>query len=394
MTSADTAPDPPRSLRTPASGAKGRPDIVAGPARLAPDRRAVSPIVGSVLMLAIATGAVAAILFWGVPLIQESSGRASLDAASEQLLLLDELADTVADSGGGISAETVFTVDRGGLFLEPAGDRWVVTYGVTSGPGAADVSLWGLDDTDADYHVKNEGTGALLDLYVAHDLVTPTGTTPLNGVAVGTLGAGASARVTVADTSPAGIPRDIEETFLRVRMYRFGPSPDTLVAEAWIFDPGAVAYRLPSPGGFFSARLVNGALFVQAPHGRWIEDLDTVQHFESKGGGDPHLFVTLEELRRLDGPPTAGAGSVGLKVRSEVNRVLGPTQKVTDLRINVTGPGGADAEVWQRWIAVNEPAFTAERGADRRGTAAYLAGPVDLSMFYHRLVFPDGFQPR
>lgn len=364
-------------------------------AALADDASGVTPLIGAVLTMVIVVGAIGAIMVWGLPAMQHAGARASLDAVVAQLGLLDDLTDDMAEAGGGIAGKAVFTYDRGGMTLGPRGDRWVVVYGLGVRP--ANLSLAGLSDGDANLTVRNEaggagagggaGTGGAVSSVVASfarvegDRIVPIGT-----AGVGDLTPGNQTRVQVQDAT--GRPVPVDGRFLRIRFHEFAAHPDTLVAEAWVVDPGAVAWRLASPGGFFEARLVQSAVLVRTPFDARIEGLDAVTWVQRNASQTPALFVSVERIR-ADGPgvaTTAGRGSWGLRVQSDVATTLLPRAVLAEhLRISVAGP---DGDLWRRWLVIEEPHLQAQ------GDAAYLRGPITLSLFTHEVAVPEGFTPR
>lgn len=361
------------------------------PSPLRSDAAGVTPLVGAILTLVLVIGAIAVVMLWGLPALHHQSARATLDAVTDQLRLMDDLTDRMADAGGGISGEAVFTYDRGGLALDPVGDRWVLVYG--RGMRPADISLGGLADGDANYTVVNEAAAGdpvarLRELTVVHHRVDGDRLVRVGQAWPGTLEAGASTEVTFTNGT-TGQPVPVEGTFLRLRFYEFGEDPDTLVAEAWVVDVGAVDYRLASPAGPFRVRLAQSALAVQAPGEHRVLGLDAVDRVQPAGGqGGPGdtIFVGFERLVPDASGRGAGAGSWGVKVRSATAATLTPSAvQAEHVRLTVPGP---DAALWRTALLDAEPSFAAE------GDGVHLAGPVKITVFYHEVRLVGGLSAR
>lgn len=348
------------------------------------DEGATSPIVGAVLTLTITVGAVAAVMAWGVPMLQASQAQGTVDAVVEEMHLLDDLTEAIARSGGGVSGEVAVTYDRGGLVLTERAPIWVVAYGVD---GRADVTLEGAADGDATYRIVNRGEQNLSSVHVSHARIGDDRSTPLAVEEVGDLASGASAEVTVRDTREDPVPLAASAT--RVRVHEYGVVPSTLVAEAWIVDPGAVVYSLPAADGYHEVALTNGGVLVDAPTGAHVEDPDAVRHVDD---GTPRVFVSFERVTP-GGMTSAGPGSWKLKAVAGATRSLLPTGvNATDLSVEV--PERADP--WRQAIR-NDHARQVGDGLTspwtRTGEGVRLDGPVDLHLFYRRIAFPSGLRP-
>lgn len=356
------------------------------PPRLRDDRRAVSPVVGAVLTLAITVGAVAVVMAWGVPQLQAAQARATVDAVIGELRLLDDLTDAISESGGGVSGEAVVTFDRGGMRVAERGDPWVVTYGTD---GRTNLSVDGAADGDARYRLTNRAPSNLSSVHVTHVRIGDDGSTTLGTETIGDLTAGETATVTIRDGTASPVP--LGGTAVRVRVHEHGVVPATLVAEAWIVDPGRVRYDLSSPTGHHAVALSNGGLVVETPTSSRVDDAAAVR-FGRRGGGPPTLFLSMERLTP-DGPTTVGPGSWELKAVAGTTRSLIPSGvEATNLTVSVPDRG-AD---WGQAIWT-EHARSAGDGLRspvvRTGDGVRFDGPVELHLFYRRIVFPTGFEP-
>lgn len=335
--------------------------------------------------MALVIGAIAAIMVWGMPALQQASARSTLTGVVSQMGLLDALIDDTAEAGGGISGQGVFTYDRGGMVLAAREDPWVVVYGRGATP--ANLSLSGVADGDAAFTVTNEAagpTGALAHLVAVYARVDGDRITTLGTQTLGDLLDGASVQATARDATGSAVP--LTGDFLRVRFYELAVAEETLVAEAWVMDPGAVTYRLGSPGGFHEARMVQGAILVRTPFDARIERLGAVTWVRQNASDAPTVFVALDRMVPDGTGLTAGAGRWGLRVRTDhATELLPSAVRAEHLRIAVAGD---DADLWQRWLRIEEPRL----GTD--GTAAYVDGPVSLVLFHHEVALPGGLTPR
>lgn len=356
------------------------------------DDRGVTPVVGVALILVITTGAIAMVVYWGLPTLQQSRARGGLDSVVEQLVVVDDLTKDLAQTGGSTTASTQLTINQGGLVLEERGTRWIVVYGVDE-DRPLNLSVTGLDDADETYTIRNHGSEATPQLHVRHSVLNGSAFEDLEPAGNRTIPAGGAIDVTVRE---GGLPFALDGVVLRIRVHNVTQDVDDLLAEAWVVDTGALSYRSSSPAGFYAAQLTNGVVRARAPHGDWLRSADAIQSFETAAVDDPLVYVSLRRLVPADDASlTAGRGTWTLRLHAVQSLPLTPeSQKAHHLRIRVAGE---EMDVWQRHLHLRT--LTEDAGGDlvtpwmRLDGGLYRAGPVDMSVFYHETRFAEGLRP-
>lgn len=353
---------------------------------------AVSPVVGAVLTMSIVVGAIIAVMMWGVPTLQKAQSQAAVDSVVQEMTLLDDVIDDLAQSGGGVAAEATFSYDRGSMSLTGDGDRWIVSYTLDSD---AAIRLEDVSDVDHTYTLKNEGSSTIKGIKVEHSRVADDGQETLNQVDVGDLAPGETAEVDVRD--PDGLDYPLEQTFVRAALYQFGVSEDNLVGDAWIVDTGAVRYERSAPAGFYRVRLVNGGVAVDEPHGSRMENLGAVKHVDAEAFEQARVFVNLQRVTPGENASiTAGPGSWRLGVVSAASRPLTDTgSTVHDLDVRVVD----DSEFWRRHLYLEHArpgmagyGYDLVSPFDQTDDGLHADGPLRLSLFYQHARFPSGFE--
>jgi hypothetical protein len=89
---------------------------------------AISEIVSISLVLMIVTGALSAILFWGVPYMQEKKSYIAIESALFQLDVLGEMIDDALNYGLNTSKIMNLKVDSGELLFKSQGSRFIIYF--------------------------------------------------------------------------------------------------------------------------------------------------------------------------------------------------------------------------------------------------------------------------
>lgn len=114
---------------------------------------AVSQVVSTLLTLMIVIGSVAAILFWGLPYIEERKLRSqSQNAINSFNLMYNTIHSMIIDGPNtkGVS-EVITTSDQGALTIDPYGNKLVIMYSFDSD---YDFNVSGLDDGDDSFKIN------------------------------------------------------------------------------------------------------------------------------------------------------------------------------------------------------------------------------------------------
>lgn len=244
---------------------------VAGRAR--PGDEGVSPVVGMILVLAISIVGISAILYWGLPAIDEMKANVEFRSVQSQF---EELDSTIKELVAGTTEKTAKrwqpSLQRGELTVYNNTEPWlfaVDTY-VTS---ASDHDFgWGnLSDGDANFaiysatdesNIKVEGyivtgTSSATALNISLWGVTPTTPYPqqMTKTQLATWTAGSWQYFNVYESNSL---RRLENATFKFNIY----SDDNLLAQAWYVATGRIDFSLDAGLGNKDIVSNNGAVFA------------------------------------------------------------------------------------------------------------------------------------
>jgi hypothetical protein len=118
-------------------------------ARRGPQEDAVSPVIGTVLVLAISVLGIVAVSNWGLPAIQEMQANVEVRSVLDQFRTLDAtLQQLLSGSAGQTTFKWQPTLSTGELDVSQDQDRWLVAADALTGAGHPDAKWTWLSDTD------------------------------------------------------------------------------------------------------------------------------------------------------------------------------------------------------------------------------------------------------
>lgn len=233
-----------------------------------PRDEAVSPVVGMVLVLGISIVGIAAILYWGLPAIDEMKANVEHQSVEAQFQELDaSIKELVAGTTEKTAKRWQPTLNRGSVLLVNETEAWVYAVEMHHATKNHDFIYAGFENTDNAFSIRNSATGALVDdAYVEAYRVTGTTTgQPLKVYKAGV-------EWTTATTDPWPVNTEIALTLkdaqgvdvplknATVRFYIFDGS--TKIAEAWFVPTGRVDYVLNAGMGTKTVTQNNGAVIT------------------------------------------------------------------------------------------------------------------------------------
>jgi len=276
-------------MRKPGRPVRTEPDRPAGRRRaIGRDERGVTPIIGSILILAMTVLGVVAVMFWGAPTIQEIQDRnAQLGVVGEfEEIRLSSLALTVPDA----SRTPTLVMQSGTVGIEE-GTRFMITANhdasntgcdlhVTGweAAGVSSVTVSGSGCRDAYNTASCPGSGACFEiLNVSGDNLVP------QTVTGGPMAAGGPATFTVAGadfSSGDYVFRITNGLFASLEVY----------AEAWLLGSDMHTWRLGSPQGERAVHQDGSAIFSRTDDDIFIERDPPIQE-DAFGSGDYVLWL-------------------------------------------------------------------------------------------------------
>ncbi len=314
---------------------------------------AITPVVGTSMILVITVLGMAAVLFWGTPTLQRIQDRGSivgmegefdeLRRASLELSVPDaSRVPTVSLEDGALSLE-----DGTRVMVAVAHDAtqadcdWYVEGWETSPSTVLDVR--GTDCRTATDHV---GLGACA-VCVEVERVTGSSTVPLTQVSFATVGA-QHYRVTYTGIDP---DFDFADGDWAVRLTDGG---DTAYASAWLVDQKRVSWRLSTSVSDVSLHLEGGAVFVVDSGSFFLHRPPAIR--EQAFGSSDHVV----RLVTLLGPDSGSSGRSTPEVFLGLvgNHVRLSTTDATQLRYAFSGDV---AEAWCQSLLIRNDALPSDQ---------------------------------
>lgn len=239
------------------------------------DEEGVSPVIGMILVLAISVAGIAAILYWGLPAIDEM--KANVEARSVQSQFV-ELDSTVKELVAGTTEKTAKrwqpSINRGDVSVRNNTEPWL--YATEPYSGSTDVGIFygGLSDGDQVFYLQHNNTiagvaAALTSVKVEAYIVTGTSSQTTLAVSVvsttKTQMTGTDLASWNANTDKAFYVWTSSQTAQRLENATFHfkvYSGSTLVGEAWYMATGRIDFNLNAGLGTRAVIENNGAILT------------------------------------------------------------------------------------------------------------------------------------
>jgi len=332
------------------------------------DRRSVSPVIGTILVMAIAMMGIMAILFWGIPAINQMRAQSQFDAVMRQFDLMDIALRELLRSPG--AARTIHvSANDGTVEINSNGDRWVVSYCVSQN---RDLLYYGLSDEDNIFTIKNNGNETITNFNVMAQIIQTGRPTNLQvNYGSGDLAAGANRTVTLTN-------QPIKNIVLYVNVS--GGSPQAAIGEFYLFNAGYISYSMDTDTGTYRVYEANGGTVAGYPSYNWIRNRPMIVAPRNVSG-KTQLYLRIVQV---SGNGSAG-GSGGVTAAVLLSRIgtADETSRLADkdvykLRVSIYGITSA---TWLSWLAAQNYMGSAEAGSVRYAGAHNPNGSVELALY-------------
>ena len=319
----------------------------------------MSPVIGTVLIMALMVTIVGTMLAWGIPQVQDNEAWAQYATTRSNLLNLDADLDQVLLQGEGASRSTTVSIGLGTFVVRDSPDTLVISY---SSVGWIELATRSLSIGDTSFR--------LADLQENVTVFNVTLSYPDGSSWSG--------------SSDEGMLSDFPAAVSGLRGSVSDASNSTTLGGFWLYRDDALSYRYASTAGLFQMRMVNGGLLAREPGGslffegrplvRGIGALDALTFYQVtyNNSGSPYTALT-------------GPSIFDFQLRNQGGRDHDPVAAYT-VRLVVEGSGQAAYYSY----------FNDEWGFSRdfQQDEVYLqqSAPLDLRI-YERTVHV-AFQPR
>lgn len=347
----------------------------------------VSPVVGTVMMLAIVIGVISVLFYVAIPQFRRFRAGGQADAGLRAIETLSERIKDVAFQRTVTQDEVVVDLPAGGLLADRSRTRLVVAW---SSNGTARLNATAVNLTDGD-------AGYTLRIFGSEGLVPPVGSaTDLEVRPVRWEQGQATTLATSATFDASGAPKDVNLTLedrdgaavpLSGGLFQLpviNASSGDVVGEVWVMDAAAVR---------FEGRLYTGVHRYEALHGAIVEDEPgrplRVRGFEPfrwiEPAKDRLQLTLLRTTLPTDVPPSTGSGRAVVPLRSDPPFPLAEDRAVRNLTVDVL----------LNHTALLEGEIVAQDRFRRNATwdRVYVPGRVRLTATDHLVHLPEGLKP-
>jgi hypothetical protein len=329
------------------------------PAGLARDLAAVSPVIGSVLILVITVLGIAGVLYWGAPMIER------IQVQNAQAAMVGEFED-LRDSSRELSVPDhsrfpTVVIPRGQVAIAQ-GSRLMVT--VDQDP----------THTTCDFHVTNWADSGASKGVVSVDVPTTcaSGTLQIYSVSGATLSQAYSAAITASATTATITPNPAVDFSRGDWMFRLtdGAATPTVYAQAWLHSGDDVTWSSDSTTGKRSVTFDDGAIFSQSQGTNFLERPPTIG---DSAFGATYYGLWLRTLSAQSYSVITGAGShqVYLSLIGNYDRV--DTGTAYRLRFDMAG---TLAQSWCNSLLSRNTQLTAQTSSYQAADASHVCAQI------------------
>jgi hypothetical protein len=314
--------------------------------------------------MAISILGIAAILFWGIPSIEQMRAQSQFDSVLMQFGdMYDIIGDLIHKTGG---AQLVsISANFGSIEIGSKGERWIVSYCVQSG---YDIIYTVLGDQDDSFTIQNNGISIGNNLQVAAKTIQGNTYTALNvrtgashnETVSGPLNNGSTITVYLKKSTWASQPIN------GITLYFSISDNGVLIGEFYLFDAGYISYSMDSPAGQFNIMSSNGGTLASYPAYSWIRNSPFIRK-NASGGEKDQLFMHMILINGSGGAGISGGYNypILLSRTSSIIETTGQLAKkdVYKLRISVLSITGSNAQKWLDWLDARNYLANAETGS-------------------------------
>ena len=302
---------------------------------------AVSPVIGTVLILAIMITITGTMLAWGIPQIQQSEAYAIYTSAQNNLLNFDADLDHVITQGEGASRTSTVSFSSGTFVKRDNLDemRYYYTTVAWSDPkivgvkeGSTDFAMLDRNEVVDDYRVTLSYPNTCYDSEnneVKYKILTQEGCEDVGYTWVpdGTQWTG---------TTSAGIVSEFLYPLTYGTSATYSSTANTTqVGGFYIYGSDALSYRYSSVSGVFKMRMFNGGMFADEPGGGFYTASSPLTRTISDSESYKSFTVYQTDYTISSAAKSLSAGNFIFDARNEGGNDI--SLEVYSVRIGVTG---------------------------------------------------------
>ena len=316
--------------------------------RFVQDAAAVTPVVGTILVLAISTIGIAVVMNWGLPAVQQTKAESERLGVLDQFHVFDAVGESVMRGGAkGKASEANLNIPVGEMHRVKGPLLAISWFPNMTGGNVNRFHVAGLGDDDPSTFsiLAAAGNDPLVSARWEVDQIEDV---DVRSGESGGFDANGVGNVIIDHTG-----HDILEYPHRLRVID-DADEDIIYMETWILPLGSLLYQRFTPYGNIGIRLENGAVISEMETGNFItsEPLVTRETDPVDGRFDfIGLFVMLYgENQTHPGVELGGAGSYPILFSLRHNNLRVPGDEAVALYLNFTGDRSV---LWQQYYVEN-----------------------------------------
>ena len=297
---------------------------------------AVTPVIGTILVISIMIAAIGIILAWGIPYMERMREYSEVQNILTQFRNINDVVKEVCREGENTTTIVRVTMREGNIHLDPKGDRIVIFYS-TGTSKDYNFSISDLDNDNESIFIKCN----------QNFLCNATATWLNDSVSYST----------TRNIGPSGewfkFNRNLEGM---VEIDLLDDNTGEEIGRIWIFDLGSLCYKL-TKRGFYRILVENGAIISSnSPEGGYLEGA----YCWKKG---KNLAMRIYQLNVDSGVSLSGPATYRFVLKSNKTALRENRNKTTyNLKIQVHGDS---REAWYSY-------FVRDLGFRRDGDTIYL----------------------
>ncbi|MBW3583032.1 MAG: hypothetical protein KY455_08035 [Euryarchaeota archaeon] len=275
---------------------------------LVQDTLAVTPVVGTVMVLLVASIGVGSILVWGVPNMEDEQSNAEFAGILNQFYSFDSIAENVMHGGSAGKASKGTLSIPGGTVQRTDGNWFVISYYPKNihGGDVYDFSPSGfhtIAEPKDELVITNDGVD-VTDPKIILETVWSTFHVVRNIATPASWDSGTSYTVSVLD------PAEFNSYPTRLRVQDETTGDDLVVM--WFYPMGALEYQTETSSGVLNIALENAAVLTTRPGGTGLRDKPLLtQEFTSAAHPDELTFMAMFFMLFVDNVTTPGISAGG-----------------------------------------------------------------------------------
>lgn len=296
--------------------------------------RAVSELIGYIMILGIVISTVSVIFLWYTPFVEKQEAETQLNTVYHQFTALDKKIFDVVGQGSNATGTVDIQIEGGGINIDPKGERIVIWYSLEQN---YEFYVNGFQDGDHLFDIKKVGGGIWDDVRADGNWLNDAYTAESDTKAVdGTFGPS-------FDFNNKNI-EDMVRINLTDLKSLLTEDDDVVFGRIWVFDSGSVNYQFVNQYGTYKNIVENNGVILSYP------GVSNLLKKPIVFNNDPDLVLRIVQLKPSGASSSiSGAHIYKFTARCADNFLRENRTQIYDIKMQVFSLGGYDDDA-QAWL--------------------------------------------